>query len=566
MKCQESKQKIYSLIDKEIPFYEERGLYSHLSNCSKCMEEYNLARDLDDFLKETVTYVDPPDDFSDNVIKLIMEEENTKNHISEKNLGKKKFLKPTFLGKVAGIIFAIFLGINSFGSNIFQVANNPDNKHKLRLPVLSEFKIDKEQNSSKINDKTNKAKDLKDNQGMVADKYNQDKKEGLPSGEDSKTTSDGINTTKVPNQNTGIKEPEKSGSKVVEPDKKDSILEPQNGLPVPEGQITIASKNNSAYRINVDKLSFSDAGKVSNPYWSENKEKIYFTIKNENGYSWHEAYLGNKNTNKILGPISSPGVFSPVLKKVAFTSQNNVWILDSYGNLKNISANEEGIPSGKRSGFDPIWSAKGELAYLTERFGGIDIMIYDTSGKNRRLTFSSENEKYPAWSPNGNKIAYYRSHIEKESGKQIGQVFVQNMDGSGLKAVTPKVYSNKMVPSWSPDGKLLAINISGDTSGILEANVDTGDSRLLFEKGGGNEISWSPNGQSIAFNDNSGKMYILKRNQMRKLVTEIPYVLKQDVSISWSPDGGEILFDMLDPETSKNELWIAKLPKSIIDY
>lgn len=106
-------------------------------------------------------------------------------------------------------------------------------------------------------------------------------------------------------------------------------------------------------------------------------------------------------------------------------------------------------PSGKRAVFD----YRGEI-----------VTVPEDKGDPRNLTLSpGSHDKYPAWSPDGKKIAYfsdesgeYELHIKSQDGKGTAQKF--KIDGTGFYAFT----------NWSPDSKKISFSDNGRNLYILD--------------------------------------------------------------------------------------------------
>jgi len=106
-------------------------------------------------------------------------------------------------------------------------------------------------------------------------------------------------------------------------------------------------------------------------------------------------------------------------------------------------------PSGKRAVFD----YRGEI-----------VTVPEDKGDPRNLTLSpGSHEKYPAWAPNGKKIAYfsdesgeYELHIKSQDGKGTTQKF--QIGGTGFYAYT----------NWSPDSKKITFSDNGRNLYILD--------------------------------------------------------------------------------------------------
>ena len=80
-----------------------------------------------------------------------------------------------------------------------------------------------------------------------------------------------------------------------------------------------------------------------------------------------------------------------------------------------------------------------------------DILIARTDGSEyRRLTDDSFRNRSPAWSPDGQRIAFYSDR----SGTY--DVWAMRTDGSGLERLTQSTLQPNF-PTWAPDGKRLSV-------------------------------------------------------------------------------------------------------------
>jgi Tol biopolymer transport system component len=111
------------------------------------------------------------------------------------------------------------------------------------------------------------------------------------------------------------------------------------------------------------------------------------------------------------------------------------------------------LMSGSRALFEdpngdvaPAWSTRGEVVYVAERDGRADLFVADSLGGSvRRLTSDPEVERYPAWSPDGSRIAF-----DTFRGGQT-EIVVLDLEGMDVTDLTRRP-GNDLVPNWSADG------------------------------------------------------------------------------------------------------------------
>jgi len=100
----------------------------------------------------------------------------------------------------------------------------------------------------------------------------------------------------------------------------------------------------------------------------------------------------------------------------------------------------------------------GRIAFdeVTTDSGGIDIMLLDRDGGVRRLTASRGDDVHPAWSPNGELLAFATMRWP-EDGLGNSAIVALEMDGGGFRRLTSgPTYDAE--PRWSPDGTRLAFS------------------------------------------------------------------------------------------------------------
>src|SRR6266566_4874148 len=168
---------------------------------------------------------------------------------------------------------------------------------------------------------------------------------------------------------------------------------------------------------------------------------------------------------------------------------------------------------------------KGTIPFSGDDGNGnseISIMNADGTGLTQ-LTHNAFNNFAPAWSPNGQQIAFYS---DRDGDNEI---FTMNADGTGETQLTDNVF-NDFGPIWSPDGKQITFN--SDRNGSFEIFTmhpdGSGVTQLTNTAGVANVVdidpAWSPDGRELAFSSNrDGVFQIFAMNADGTGVTQLTH-------------------------------------------
>jgi TolB protein len=119
----------------------------------------------------------------------------------------------------------------------------------------------------------------------------------------------------------------------------------------------------------------------------------------------------------------------------------------------------------------------------------------DVDGSHARRVTAKFGGEYPAWSPDGKRIAFATNQPVRQDGFDL---VVADADGKNAHRITRNdVY--EMGPAWSPDGKWIAFHAgnNGDHDLYLMHPDGTGKHRLT--RAGGEMPTWSSDGRWLLY-------------------------------------------------------------------
>jgi hypothetical protein len=133
------------------------------------------------------------------------------------------------------------------------------------------------------------------------------------------------------------------------------------------------------------------------------------------------------------------------------------------------------------------------------------IWLADPDGSDVTQLTDGANDAWPAWSPDGRRIAFAGSSASEPCPDDVfyhgcpRDLYVVNTDATGLLMVASAATS----PSWSADGERIVFQTSGATEGtaIAIVNADGTGRTVLASTGQGSNLApaWSPDGSTIVY-------------------------------------------------------------------
>jgi Tol biopolymer transport system component len=171
----------------------------------------------------------------------------------------------------------------------------------------------------------------------------------------------------------------------------------------------------------------------------------------------------------------------------------------------------ERLTADRVSAESPVFQARTRQLAFVDSVVDIDIWKYSTlSGKGQPVIASTRFDGAPALSPDDRRIAF----LSTRSGNL--EVWLANADGSNERCLTDLHGTGSIMspPAWSPDGKLLAIQIRVNSNSDIYLQPAEGGALRRFTSEPSREYfpEFSADGRSVYFaSDRSGLMELFRQ-------------------------------------------------------
>jgi TolB protein len=267
---------------------------------------------------------------------------------------------------------------------------------------------------------------------------------------------------------------------------------------------------------------------------------------------------------------AAPPPLVPASAQIAFTSTRGG---DSA--IYVMNADGSGVTRNMR-GSRAVWSPDGShLAIVASgELESQDIYVVGTDGATfARIVAGRRDEREPTWSPDGRSIAYRRTNPLSPDGGYIGYrdggstIVISSADGSGITGSL----GGGSYPAWSPDGGRMAyvmmpgiwVELTGTPftrcERLFVSDVSY-TSAVALTPGGDTQCAttpaWSPDGSRIVFSEaqvrGGGRdeltgfslfpSNLFSINADGSGLTALTASVGDDYAPAWSPDGSRLAF------------------------
>jgi len=213
--------------------------------------------------------------------------------------------------------------------------------------------------------------------------------------------------------------------------------------------------------------------------------------------------------------------------------------------------------------FDLRWPSADADGQIVYELGG-ELRIYDTrNGEDRAVSVyvpndglamrparvsAAKNIEGSGLSPKGERVVFAAR----------GDIFTAPIEKGPTRNLTNSSNAHDKWPAWSPDGKKIAFisDMSGEEELYLVAQDGAGGVEQLTSDGDQMRYHplWSPDGERIAFSDKNGRIFVLDVAK-KKSVQVADDRSGQVTDYTWSPGGGHLAFSLAD-ETEFRSIYI----------
>jgi TolB protein len=198
-------------------------------------------------------------------------------------------------------------------------------------------------------------------------------------------------------------------------------------------------------------------------------------------------------------------------------------------------------PDGRRVAFERSDPAAGNA----------EIWIVNADGTNEiAVTQTDRVEDWPSWSPDGTRLLFTRESTQ--GSRTIGEIVIRTVSPAAqleppesdtvvFRQESSSAAPPILVPTWSPDGSLVAFISDQDGARQLYViRVDGSGLKKLTTAGATSRPAWSPDSATIAYQENrvDGCVWLVEASGEHSRAIAGDHCT--DGPVAWSPDGSMV--------------------------
>ena len=200
-----------------------------------------------------------------------------------------------------------------------------------------------------------------------------------------------------------------------------------------------------------------------------------------------------------------------------------------------VTVQSQAVPPGDR----------GDIAFASDRAGNYDIYTLDPgTGSVAVAVQTAANERAPAWSPDGTKLAFVRENASTCTPLSCWDLYVRDTVANTTTKLTSFGAGSQLFDTtWSTDGTKIAFTkmdtVAANDVYVVPVNGSTGPVQVTATSVAESSPDWSPDGTKLVMS-NGGHLFTIASSAVAGTPTQVtlsgaPPAYAKDVS--WGPDG-----------------------------